>query len=587
MRVSKTVAVLSLIALSACAQQPAKQPKAVLPVLHIAEAGSSTMHGAAKKADTADATLPKEALTDRILFQTLLGEIALQRGQSQVAISTYLDLARETRDPRIAQRATEIAWSAQDTDAALDAAMLWEQTAPDSRQARQIVAALLISQSRLDEARPRLEQWLKDDPKQTGRSFLQLSGLVAHDSDRGGVLKLMQTLAVPYPKVPEAHLAVAQAALNDGKTGLALKESRRALELRPDWDTAVLFQAQVLQQRSPDAALHYLHDYLEQHPHAKTVRLAYARLLVTDRQYPQARNEFRTLLADHPDNPEITMALGLLSLQLKDYDDADANFRRALTNGFKDTDAVKLYLGEVDDARGRPQDAIEWYESVSPGRHYIPARARVARIMAKQGKLDAARRYLQATPVSDTMQRVLVVQAESSLLRENKQYEAAYDVLDAALKKRPNNADLLYDHAMAAEQINRLDVMEANLRRLIKLRPNYAQAYNALGYTYADRDERLPEARKLIAKALKLAPNDPFIMDSMGWVLYRMGKIDDSYGYLSRAFALQPDPEIAAHLGEVLWHQGKHADARKVWRTALQDHPDNEVLQKTVKRFVR
>ncbi|HET8609969.1 MAG TPA: hypothetical protein VFM11_09530, partial [Burkholderiales bacterium] len=239
MRVSKTVAVLSLIALSACAQQPAKQPGVVL---HIADAGASAAHSTAKKADATDAALPKEVLTDRILFQTLLGEIALQRGQSQVAISTYLDLARETRDPRIAQRATEIAWSAQDTDAALDAAMLWEQTAPDSRQARQIVAALLISQSRLDEARPRLEQWLKDDPKQTGRSFLQLSGLVAHDSDRGGVLKLMQTLAVPYPKVPEAHLAVAQAALNDGKTGLALRESRRALELRPDWDTAVLFQ---------------------------------------------------------------------------------------------------------------------------------------------------------------------------------------------------------------------------------------------------------------------------------------------------------------------------------------------------------
>lgn len=584
MRFSKTVAVLSLIALSACAQQPAKQPKAVL---HIADAGSSAMHGTAKKADTADAALPKAVLTDRILFQTLLGEIALQRGQTQVAVSTYLDLARETRDPRIAQRATEIAWSAQDTDAALDAAMLWEQTAPDSRQARQIVAALLISQSRLDEARPRLEQWLKDDPKQTGRSFLQLSGLVAHDSDRGGVLKLMQTLAAPYPKVPEAHLAVAQAALNDGKADLALKEARRGLELRPDWDTAVLFEAQVLQERTPAAALDYLHDYLKQHPHAKTVRLAYARLLVTDRQYPQARNEFRTLLAEHPDNPEITMALGLLSLQLKDYDDANANFRRSLTNGYKDTDAIKLYLGEVDDARGRPQDAIEWYESVSPGRHYIPARARVARIMAQQGKLDAARHYLEATPVSSTAQRVRVVQAESSLLRENKQYQTAYDVLDAALRKRPNNADLLYDHAMAAEQVNRLDVMEANLHRLIKLRPHYAQAYNALGYTYADRDERLPEARKLIAKALKLAPNDPFIMDSMGWVLYRMGKLNDSYGYLSRAFALQPDPEIAAHLGEVLWHQGKHEDAREVWRTALKDHPHNEVLQKTVKRFVR
>jgi tetratricopeptide (TPR) repeat protein len=582
MRVSKTVAVLSLIALSACAQQPAKQPK---PVLHIADTG--TAHKSANDAGVDESALPKEALTDRILFQTLLGEIALQRGQSQVAVSTYLDLARETRDPRIAQRATEIAWSVQDADAALDAATIWEQTAPDSRQARQIVAALLIGQSRLDEAQPRLEQWLKDDPQQAGHSFMQLSALVARDSDRSGVLKLMQTLARPYPKVPEAHLAVAQAALNDGKPDLALKETRGALKLRPDWDTAVLFEARLLQERSTRDALDYLGHYLERHPHAKNVRLAYARLLVTDRQYPKARDEFQTLLAEHPDNPEITMAVGLLSLQLKDYDSADTNFRRALTDGYQDTDAIKLYLGEVDDARGRPQDAIEWYESVSPGRHYIPARARVARIMAKQGKLDAARRYLEATPVSSTTQRVLVVQAESALLRENKQYQAAYDVLDAALKKSPDNADLLYDHAMAAEQLNRLDVVESNLRRLIKLRPDYAQAYNALGYTFAERDERLPEARSLIAKALKLAPNDPFIMDSMGWVLYRMGKINDSYDYLARAFALSPDPEIAAHLGEVLWRQGKHEDARKVWRTALKDHPDNEVLQKTVKRFVR
>jgi tetratricopeptide (TPR) repeat protein len=356
--------------------------------------------------------------------------------------------------------------------------------------------------------------------------------------------------------------------------------------LKPDWEMAALFVAQVLARRSNDEAARFLGDYLKAYPKARDVRLSYARLLVSTKNFAEARKQFELLVAEYPDNPDVGMAVALLAIQASDYDAAELQLKRILDLNYKDPDVARYYLGQLNEERKRFEEALKWYSAVNEGEQYINARSRYAGILAKQGKLPEARRYLQEAAAQNSQHRVQLTQAEAQLLRDANQYQAAFELLGDALEKMPNTPDLLYDHAMAAEKVNRLDVLEGNLKRLIKLRPDHAHAYNALGYTFADRNQRIDEAHGLIETALKLAPDDPFIMDSMGWVLYRMGRNKEGLGFLQKAFELRPDAEIAAHLGEVLWASGQQEQARKVWTEALKGHPNNEVLQSTLKRFL-
>ena len=342
----------------------------------------------------------------------------------------------------------------------------------------------------------------------------------------------------------------------------------------------------MLQRRSDDEAIQYLGGYLETHPGARDVRLNYARLLVNAKRYAEAREQFEILVKDYPQNAEVNMAVALLAVQTNDYDAAEARLKRVLELDYKDPDAARLYLGQVNEERKRFDEALKWYSSVNRGAQYINAQARYAGVLAKQGKLAEARQHLQQVSAQSNRDRVQLTQAEAQLLREANAYQEAFDVLGEALEKMPNAPDLLYDHAMAAEKVDRIDIVEANLRKLIKIRPDHAHAYNALGYTLADRNQRVEEAHELIQTALKLAPDDPFILDSMGWVLYRMGRKEEGLDYLQRAYTQRPDAEIAAHLGEVLWALGRREEARRIWGGALKEHPKNEALQKTVKRFL-
>jgi tetratricopeptide (TPR) repeat protein len=574
------VALLACAVLGACAQpasRPSETPRAA--------AAQPKPRVVVAQPETRQPVLPNVDLSEELLFKMMLAEVAVQRGQPHIAVQAYLELARETRDPRIAQRATEVAWNARFTAAALETAGIWLQADPGSTQARQIIAALLVNQSNLAEAQPHLERWLAADRGNVGPSFLQLSSLLGRHKDKAAVLKLMQALAQPYPEVPEARLAVAQAAWNADAHEVSLNEARAALKLRPDWEIAALFVAQVLQRRSDDEAVRYLGEYLQSYPKARDVRLNYARLLVNVKQFPEARKQFEMLVAEAPNNADVVMAVALLAIQARDYDSAETQLKRLLELNYKEPDVVRYYLGQVNEERNRYDEAISWYGQVAQGEQYINARARHAGILAKQGKLAEARQLLQQATAQDTQQRAQFIQAEAQLLRDANQYQAAYELLGAALEKMPNSTDLLYDHAMAAEKVNRIDVLEGNLKRLIKLRPDHAHAYNALGYTFADRNERIDEAYALIDQALKLAPDDPFIMDSMGWVLYRMGRNKEALDHLQRAYKQRPDPEIAAHLGEVLWAIGQRDEAVRIWTASLKEHPKSEVLQGVLKRF--
>jgi tetratricopeptide (TPR) repeat protein len=568
-------------ALAACAQQPTQTGQGEAP----APGQARPPRAVAAKPEPGRPPLPDVELSEALLYRMMLAEVALQRGQPHIAVQTYLELARETRDPRIAQRATEVAWNARLSSAALEAAGIWLQVDPSSAQARQVIAALLVTQARIADAQPHLEKWLTTGRDGVGQSFLQLGPLLARHQDKPEVLKLLQALAQPYPAVPEARLVVAQAAANAGNQQLALDEARAALKLKPDWEAAALFTAQVLQRRSNDEALGFLAEYVRDHPKARDARLNYARLLVGAKNYPEARRQFEILIADAPQNADIAMTVALLATQANDYDAAETQLKRVLELNYKDPDLVRFYLGQLNEERKRFDEALKWYATVTQGEQFIPAQSRYASILAKQGRLPEARKHLQEATARHPQQRVQLTQAEAQLLRDANAYQEAFDVLGQALAQMPDTPDLLYDHAMAAEKLNRIDILEANLRQLIKLRPDHAHAYNALGYTLADRNQRVEEAYRLIEAAIKLAPDDPFIQDSMGWVLYRMGRNKEGLDWLQRAFKQRQDAEIAAHLGEVLWVLDQRDEARKVWAESLKAHPDNDVLRDTVKRF--
>ena len=570
LKLEPIVLAASLLALSACAPAPLKAPLTAAPA----------PAAAAKKP-----ALPNQELTSQSLYQYLVGEVALQRNQPELAADALLDLAKNSRDPRLAKRATEAAVQGRQAIQAANAAELWQSLEPDSPQATQAAAALLLNSGRLSESRPYLEKILAGEGESRATGFLHINQMLARQRDRGAVLELVRELAKPYPEVAEAHFAVAQAAWNAGKRDEAQAELRQVDALRPGWEPAALFRGLALQQTSVPDALKFYRDFLQEHPKAKEVRLAYARLLVGEKQYHQARAEFQRVMDDAPNNPDISFAIGRLAMQEGDFEAADIYLQKALGNGYKDSDVVRLYLGQVAEERKRWDEATKWYDSVEQGEYYINAQTRHAALLAKQGKLDEARQRLQQVQTQNNQQRAVLIQAEAQLLREARMYQDAFDVLGKGMEKLPNNPELLYDHAMAAEKLDKLDVMEKDLRHLIQLKPDNAHAYNALGYTFAERGIRLPEARDLVEKAAALAPEDAFIMDSLGWVYFRLGQPDKALEILRHALELSRDPEIAAHLGEVLWSQGQHDEARAVWQAALKQSPENESLRNVMQKF--
>ncbi len=532
--------------------------------------------------------LPNQELTETLLYEFLLAEIAIQRGNAALSAQAYVDLAKRTRDPRIARRATEVAaLYARMNNAAIDAATVWHETEPGSTRALEALAGLLVAAGRYDEALPNLKKLLTGAANDPANGFTQLTRTLANAQDKQAALKLVRSLAADYPTLAEAHFAVARAAVNAGDERVALEETRKAGQLRPDWEAAVLLEAQLLQKASADQAASLLGGYLKKYPAARETRLAYARLLVAQKRFGEARAEFQKLMASVPDSTDAAFAVALLSLQLKDYDAAEKYLRSLIESPYRDKDGVRLYLGQVAEERKNLPEALRWYGEVGEGEQYVQAQIRYGQVLARQGKLDEARVRLQQAAAKNSQQRVQLILAEAQLLRDANQPKTAFDLVGQALDRVPNNPELLYDYAMLAEKIERMDILEASLRKLIAIRPEHAHAYNALGYSLADRNQRLPEARELIEKALQLAPDDSFIIDSMGWVLYRLGNLKDSLGYLRRAFAGRPDPEIAAHLGEVLWAMGERGEAERVWGDATRESPDNETLANTIKRLKR
>ncbi len=526
-----------------------------------------------------------EDLLPRAVFEVLLGEIALDRGKADVALSAYVDLARRSKDPRVLQRAFEIATDNRMFELALEMARLWSQSDPQSFRAQQAITAALVQLNRLDDLAPQIALMLERDKERLAEHLLYLNRMLARQPDRAAVNRLVRKVASPYAGIAEAHYAMAVAALAADEQQQARDEALKALELRPDWEPAALVHARALAKTAPAEAIAFLRRFVRNNPKAADARLMLARLLLGEKAYEQARAQFSRILEDYPDSPEVLYPAAMLALQQDDRVSARAMLEKLLAGPFPDKSTVHFYLGGIEEEEKQDGAALSHYQQVIAGDHYLGAKGRAALILTRQGRFDEALSMLRQSKAQTKEERFRLGLAEAGVLREAKRSGEAFEVLEQLLKESPDDPELLYESALTAERIGRLEVFEARLRRLIALKPDDAHALNALGYSLADRNVRLDEAYDLIKKASDLKPQNPFIMDSLGWVLFRQGKVKEGLQLLQAAYKLRPDPEIAAHIGEVLWVLGRQDEARAIWRSAAEQYPDNEALSATIKRF--
>jgi len=534
--------------------------------------------------------LPNVPLTSQIVFQVLAAEVALQRDQPAPAYQTYLALARDTHDPRMAQRATEIALAAQSPSDALAAAQLWQQYAPDSERAAQLDASLLVLSGKPDDAAPLLARELAQVPQENrGSALLALQLLLSRGPNRVGGLHVLQDLLKNDMTRPEAQLAIARQQIAASDAPGARKSLEQALALKPDYLPAAL----TLSQMGPDErkeGIASLEKYVQQNPKSHDARLALAQMYLASDRLDDAQQQFETMHKDNANDLTPLMALALINLQKKNFPDAQKYLQQYAQKAEKtpgaDPGQAYIYLAQLSLEQKNDAAASDWLNKISPSsQQYIPAQITRAQLLEKQGKPDDARKLLTNLQATDPRDQALIARTDAAILFDAKRYPEAEERLAQATADFPDDPDLAYDYAMAAEKNAHYDVMEAQLRKLIEAEPDNPQAYNALGYSLADRGLRLEEANRLIEKASSLAPDDAFIMDSVGWVKYRLGDTADAIKLLRKAYNLQPNAEIGAHLGEVLWKSGEQDQARDAWREARKLEPDNDTLLKTLKRF--
>ena len=588
--------------LSACAVAQLPQSEAVPPVQETPAAVADETDAADVSDDpdadqaAADAAefdkLPKVALSSDLLYQLMKAELDFREGNWKEPYAALLGAAKQTRDPRLARRAAEMALSVNEHPSAMAAVNAWRGLSPDSEEAARAYLGLAVLTDKLPEVEAILKQRLADAPiTERGAAMFQARQFIGRARDKAAAAAMFERLLAPYRHMVEARILLAQSAFARGDKAQAEVEARAALALKPDSEIAVLTLAQVAVDQGSVESM--LAKFIAANPKAREVRAAHARILVDQKQYEKARDTFEVLLKDQPEDLGTLYALGILSMQLDDPESAEEyliHFTEVLARSpddERDPSRVLLMLSQLAEQRGDLPAAVKWIgkiDSEDPAL-YFGAQVKRAQLMAKQGELAGARKLLAGLSPSEAAQQAQVVLAEGQILRDAGQGKAAYQVLEDGARKFPKNPDLLYDFALQAEKLGRVDVMEKALREVMVLAPDNHHAYNALGYSLAERNVRLDEALALIDKALKMAPEDPFIMDSLGWVHYRMGNLDAAEAQLRKAYALRKDAEIAVHLGEVLWRKGAQEEARKLLREARAKDPKNDTLRNTLARL--
>ncbi len=554
------------------------------------------------------------ALDATLFYQLLISEVQARSGDLGTAYQLYLDAARRMRNSQLFQRAVDIALQARAGEQALSAAQSWRQTLPSDRAAAEYAAQILMALGRTNDLAEPLISLIEATPApQRPQVIATLPRSLSRIPDRKAAAevidKITQRWREPAPGMAEAWAASSEGWLSAGDQAKALAALDRARAINPTLLTVGLLALDLMAQKPETEAI--VKAQLADKP-VPLLRLAYARKLATMSRLPEAGEQLDAIVKEQPDNATAWLTLGAVRFELRQLDAAEAAVTRFLAlqeasaaaaiaaqaNPGTTTPSVQiaappaidpdqgyLLMAQISELRRQPRQADDWLRKADPAGEKIKVQAARAKLMAQNGQLRQARALLRALPESEPRDALDKINAEAQLLREAKRVDEAYQLLDDASKRFTDDADLLYDQAMLGEKLKRFDDSERLLRRVIEIKADHPHAYNALGYSLADRGVRLDEARTLITKALEMRPGDPFITDSLGWLEFRAGRTDEAVKWLRQAYVTKADAEIAAHLGEVLWSTGQRDEALRIWREGARQDADNETLQETIKRL--
>lgn len=531
---------------------------------------------------------PSTGLSGDDLYRLLVADLAGRGGDAQTALQNYLETARSERDPRVAERATRMALHLGDDAAALEAVQRWVELAEGSKEAHAVLARLRLQRGESEQAEQALRRVVALTEGGTQAGLQEVAALVGASEHAETARPVLNALAADYPEAAVVHYASAEVAARSGETEQALVALDRALELEPFHVEALVLRTRIqMDQGRSEEALAQLRRAYDERPDKRGLALGYVRLLVEAEHHQEAKREMQQVHERFGEDSFAVRTLALLAMQAEMWEHATLYLERLVAMNAR-TSMARYYLGRIAQQQGDCTRALRYYVKVGRGEHRLDAELRAALCMAEAGRLDEARLHLERMraqhQATDAGPRIALTHAR--IERRNGELARAVEILSQALERYEDNADLRYTRALTAAEADRFELARRDLGAVLEQEPGNARALNALGYMLADRGVNLERARALIERALEQQPDEPAVLDSMGWVLFRQGELQQALGYLERAYELEPGPEIAAHLGEVLWTLGRRADARRVWDRAREQGAENEVLEATTQRLV-
>lgn len=577
MLIFRLFSVIILVFLNGCASSPEK-PSAqeeVLEPVKIAEPKEKTQQSEVKTAIDPD-----------VMYMLMAAELAGQRGQYAIALEGYMEAAKRVKDPRFAERAAKIAMYMKNGNKTDEAVSLWLKQDPKNSTARKIAALSALRTGNKQAAVDHLSTVLKIDPAGFEKTALELANVLQSDGKSDFFYEVLDALAVKNPDQAVVYFVQSLLAMEMKDNALAEKKVQQALNIQPDWDKALIFQAQIaVFSGDLTRAKNLLRNASVKYPENDKLKKLLAQVLIKATEYEAAAEVYQGIVSANPKDAESQIALALVHLQLDRDGKAEDIFKQLLDQP-EWQDQSSFYLGKIEEKRGHTQKALAWFDKVSEGPLVFESAISAVSLLAKDKKFDEADTRLSLLSGQFPKQKLRIILMQAGLYGQQEKYEKGFKLLTDALTGQPDQRDLLYTRALMAERINKLDVLEADLKKILAKYPDDAEALNALGYSLLDNADRYADAEKYLQQALKLQPNEAVIMDSFGWLQFKQGKLEQALDYLERAYAKQQEAEIAAHLAEVLWALGRKDEARKIFNKAIKKAPEDEYLLDFQKRIL-
>jgi len=570
--------VVILCLLNSCAGSSDKPSEPVKPAV------------TAKVADMKEKDRQKEAATaidPDVMFMILTAEIAGQRERYDVALEGYMEAAKRVNDPRFAERAAVIAMYMKDSPKTQEAVSLWLKQDAKNLTARKIAALSALRADDKATAVEHLSALLNADEAGFETTLLELGGVLQKEGKIDIIYDTLTSLSLKYPNKTVIYFVQSLLALQVKNGAVAEQQIQKALKIKPDWDKAIILQAQIaMLSGDMNKAKASIKNAIARYPNNIKLKKLFGQLLIKAESYKEAIEVYQQLVASDPKDLESEFTLGLIYLQLDQNEKAEEIFNNLLEQADWKNQA-SFYLGKVEEKRGATDKALAWFDKVTEGDFAFDASLEAVSLLAKEKRFEEANTRLTGLSNQFPKQKIRILLIQAEMYSQQKQYAKAFDLLTAALVEQPEQSELLYTRALIAEHLNKQDLVEKDLKQILAKEPENVEALNALGYSLLDYPDRYVEAEGYLQKAIKLRPDEAVIMDSYGWLLFKQGKHQAALDYLQRAYAKQQENEIAAHIAEVLWTLGRKDEAKKIFDKAIKNAPEDEYLLKFQQKFLK